>query len=108
MTAEPITARSSADTIADFYLAPDRVDLVAGVRALAREKLAPRAAHYDATATFPHDDFRDLFEAGLLAAALPRAAGGLGPGPYRADLFTLSVPPTKIARPGLSLPPSSE
>jgi alkylation response protein AidB-like acyl-CoA dehydrogenase len=45
---------------------------------LTREKIAPRAPTYDHDAANPVDSWRDLWEAGLLAAAVPRAHGGLG------------------------------
>lgn len=93
---------STRESISELYLPPDRRELVAAVRALAREKIAPRAAHYDATATFPHDDVRDLFEAGLLGACIPRDAGGLGLGPFRGDVFTLWMLTKEIARADLS------
>ena len=47
-------------------------DVVARVANLARERFAPRAAHYDRTATFPLEDFDDLFAAGLNAPTIPR------------------------------------
>jgi butyryl-CoA dehydrogenase len=45
---------------------------------LAREKIGPRAAHYDRQAVNPVDSWRDLWEAGLLAMAVPTPSGGLG------------------------------
>ncbi len=45
---------------------------------LTREKIAPRAAAYDRDAVNPVDSWRDLWQEGLLAAAVPRAHGGLG------------------------------
>ncbi len=45
---------------------------------LTREKIGPRAATYDREAANPIESWRDLWEAGLLAAAVPRAHGGLG------------------------------
>ena len=38
--------------------------------------LAQRAAHYDTTGDFPHDNFAQLQDAGLLALALPARLGG--------------------------------
>jgi alkylation response protein AidB-like acyl-CoA dehydrogenase len=48
-------------------LPADRRALVDKVAALARERFAPRAAKYDAEASFPAENYRDLHEAGLLA-----------------------------------------
>ncbi len=73
------------------------------MRELACEKFAPRAAHYDQTATFPAEDFEDLFRAGLLAPVIPQAYGGLGLGPYRGDVFTLWMMTKEIAKADLSL-----
>jgi alkylation response protein AidB-like acyl-CoA dehydrogenase len=82
---------------------PDQQDLIARVAAVAREKCAPRAAHYDQTATFPAEDFDDLFTAGLHAPAVPREYGGLGLGPYREDVFTLWMMTKELATADLSL-----
>jgi alkylation response protein AidB-like acyl-CoA dehydrogenase len=45
---------------------------------LARERLAPAAAAYDRDARNPVESWRALHAEGLLAAAVPRARGGLG------------------------------
>jgi alkylation response protein AidB-like acyl-CoA dehydrogenase len=45
---------------------------------LTRDTIAPRAATYDRDAVNPVDSWRDLWREGLLAAAVPRAHGGLG------------------------------
>ncbi len=78
-------------------------DLITRTAALAREKFAPRAAHYDRTATFPHEDFEDLFAAGLHAPTVPVEHGGLGLGPFRGDTFTLWMMTKEIAAADLSL-----
>lgn len=70
---------------------------------MARERFAPRAAFYDQTATFPAEDFADLFEAGLLAPVVPTEYGGLGLGPYRGDVFTLWMMTKELAKADLSL-----
>lgn len=44
---------------------------------VAAECLAPRAAHYDATATHPVESWRDVWSEGLLAMGIPRRHGGL-------------------------------
>ncbi|MDT4953630.1 MAG: hypothetical protein QOJ02_1768 [Acidobacteriota bacterium] len=81
----------------------DRQALVDRVRELAREKFAPRAADYDRTATFPAEDFGDLFAAGLIAPVVPQEYGGLGLGPYRGDVFTLWMMTKEMAKADLSL-----
>ena len=70
---------------------------------MARAKFAPRAADYDQTATFPAEDFADLFRAGLIAPVIPQEYGGLGLGPYRGDVFTLWMMTKEIAKADLSL-----
>jgi alkylation response protein AidB-like acyl-CoA dehydrogenase len=45
---------------------------------LARDKLAPRAAHYDRQAVNPVESWGDLWEAGLLGMTIPTSFGGLG------------------------------
>lgn len=87
----------------DLDLDLERLALVERVAELARERLAPRAAHYDRTASFPAEDFADLFAAGLLAAAVPREHGGLGVGPLRGDAFTLWMMTKELAKADLSL-----
>ncbi len=81
----------------------DQQELINRVRALAQQNFAARAAHYDQTATFPAEDFDDLFQAGLLAPAVPREHGGLGLGPYRGSVFTLWMMTKEIAKADLSL-----
>ena len=91
----------------DFYkpldLAPDKQALVNRAKDLARERFAPRAAQYDLTASFPAEDFDDLFKAGLHAAAAPVEYGGLGLGPYKGDVFTLWMMTKELAKADLSL-----
>lgn len=91
----------------DFYkqldLTPNKQALVNRVRDLARERFAPRAAQYDLTASFPAEDFEDLFQAGLHAVAVPVEYGGLGLGPYKDDVFTLWMLTKELAKADLSL-----
>src|SRR5580704_19339221 len=86
-----------------FDLPPDQQDLIDRVEKLAREKFADRAAYYDRTATFPHEDFQDLFEAGMDAPAIPKEYGGLGLGAYRGNVFTLWMMTRELAKADLSL-----
>ena len=52
-------------------------DTVARAARLTREKIAPRAAGYDREARNPIESWRDLWEEGFLALAIPRTHGGL-------------------------------
>ena len=87
----------------ELELESDRQHLIHRMRTLAREKFAPRAAQYDLTATFPAEDFDDLFRAGLHAPVVPREYGGLGLGPYRGDVLTLWMMTKEIAKADMSL-----
>lgn len=84
-------------------LTPDHQALVERTAKLARDNFTARASHYDATASFPTEDFDDLFEAGLNAPAIPKAYGGFGLGPYRDDVFTLWMMTKELAKVDLSL-----
>jgi alkylation response protein AidB-like acyl-CoA dehydrogenase len=77
-------------------------DLVRRAAELAQRKFGPRADRYDREGSFPVEDFEDLFEAGLHAAAVPHDAGGLNLGPYRGDVFTLWMMTKEFARVDLS------
>ncbi|KAB1140276.1 acyl-CoA dehydrogenase [Streptomyces luteolifulvus] len=70
---------------------------------LAAETFAARADDYDRRAAFPAEDFDDLFAAGLLAAAVPRAYGGLGFGPQQRNTLPLWEMTTTLAAADLSL-----
>jgi alkylation response protein AidB-like acyl-CoA dehydrogenase len=54
------------------------VSIVETAACLARERLAPRAAHYDREAANTLESWRDLHAEHLLAAAVPVSHGGLG------------------------------
>lgn len=84
-------------------LSSEQQELINLVAVLARENFAARAAEYDRTATFPFEDFDDLFHAGLHAPVVPKEYGGLGLGPYKTDVFTLWMMSKEIARADLSL-----
>ncbi len=60
-------------------------ELVAAVEALG-PRFAERAARYDREASFPHENYADLREAGLLGLCVPEAYGGRG-----ADLRTYAI-----------------
>jgi alkylation response protein AidB-like acyl-CoA dehydrogenase len=69
---------------------------------LARENFAPRADGYDRAATFPAEDFLDLFRAGLHAPCVPEDYGGLGLGPGRRT-YALWMMTKTLARADMSL-----
>lgn len=57
-------------------LSSEETLLVETVQALARDKIAPRAEHYDQTGEFPWDNVRDISELGLNTMFIPEAYGG--------------------------------
>jgi len=98
-----VAVYSHNQTYSQLELKPDQLELIERIGVLARENFAPRAAHYDQTATFPAADFDDLFRTGLHAPVVPKEYGGLGLGPYRGDVFTLWMMTKEIAKADLSL-----
>ena len=57
-------------------LADEERMLLDSVRTLAREKIAPRAEHYDKSAEFPWENVKAINELGLNAMFIPEAYGG--------------------------------
>lgn len=98
-----VAAYSKNRTRPELELEAHQQELIDRVRALAQEQFAARASQYDQSATFPAEDFEDLFQAGLLGATVPKEHGGLGLGPYRGDVFTLWMITKEIAKADLSL-----
>lgn len=98
-----VTAHFKNNVYDQLELDGEQQELIQRISALARGKFAQRAADYDRTATFPAEDFEDLFRAGLLAPSIPKEHGGLGLGPYAGDVFTLWMMTKEIAKVDLSL-----
>ena len=61
-----------------FSLPEEHRELRASVRALAQDKIAPRAAEIDQSAEFPRDVYDVLVAAGLHAIDIPEEYGGQG------------------------------
>ena len=59
-----------------FYLTEDQRMIRDLARKIARERIAPRAAHYDETETYPEESIRAVMEAGLYGIWLPEEYGG--------------------------------
>lgn len=66
-------------------------------------KFAERADGYDRSATFPTQDFDDLYNAGLHAPTVPQSHGGLGLGPMHGATHALWLMTKEIAAADLSL-----
>lgn len=69
----------------DFGFTQEQQKLIDRVNHLVRERIAPRAAHYDQTGEAPADDLKDLHQEGWLLANLDKRRGGLGYGLYGDD-----------------------
>jgi len=63
-----------------YYLTEDQRAVRDLARQIAREKIAPLAAHYDETETYPEVPMGVLAEQGLLGVWVPEAYGGAGVG----------------------------
>src|SRR5881398_292398 len=59
-----------------FYLTEDQRMIRDLARKIARERIAPRAAHYDETETYPEESIRALIDAGLYGIWVPEEYGG--------------------------------
>jgi alkylation response protein AidB-like acyl-CoA dehydrogenase len=78
----------------DSYRLSDEQNMLrAAVRALADDKIAPRAAETDETAEFPHDVYDALVRAGFHAVHIPEEYGGVG-----ADAVSACIVVEEVAR----------
>jgi butyryl-CoA dehydrogenase len=59
-----------------FYLTDEQRMIRDLARKVARERIAPHAAHYDETETYPEESMRAILESGLFAIWVPEAYGG--------------------------------
>ncbi|GAA2337907.1 acyl-CoA dehydrogenase family protein [Saccharopolyspora halophila] len=75
-------------TVQRLLPSTEAADLLALVREIARDELAPRAAEAEAASEFPRDVFRLLGDSGLLGLPYPEACGG-GEQPYEVYLQAL-------------------
>jgi butyryl-CoA dehydrogenase len=62
----------------DFSLSDDERLIQDTARQIAREVIRPRAAETDATATFPHDNVKQLAELGFMGMMVAEEFGGAG------------------------------
>jgi alkylation response protein AidB-like acyl-CoA dehydrogenase len=69
----------------NFGFTPEQHRLIERVNALVKERIAPRAAAFDADFAPPLEDIRDLHREGWLLANLDKRRGGLGFGLYGDD-----------------------
>jgi butyryl-CoA dehydrogenase len=59
-----------------YYISDEQRMVMELARSVAREKIAPVAAHHDETETYPEEPMRLLAEQGLLGIWIPEAYGG--------------------------------
>ena len=76
-----------------FALSEEHQALRESVRALADDKIAPRAAEVDRTGEFPWDVYEALVKADLQAVHIPEAYGGVG-----ADAIATVIVIEEVAR----------
>ena len=76
-----------------YFLSEDELLLKNTVRDFADSEIAPRAAGYDESGEFPHDNFEGLGELGLLGLTLDEEYGGSG-GTFR----QLAIAVEEVAR----------
>jgi alkylation response protein AidB-like acyl-CoA dehydrogenase len=82
-----------SDDFPAFALSEEHEALRAAVRALADDKIAPRAAEIDRTSEFPWDVYEALVKADLQAVHIPEAYGGGG-----ADAIATAIVIEEVAR----------
>ena len=74
-------------------LNPKQIELTELARKLGEEKFSARASHYDRTATFPTENYKDFVESGLIGICIPQSSGGHG-----ADFKTYMLTAAEIGR----------
>src|SRR5256886_17446496 len=87
-----------------FYLSEDQRMIRDLARKIARERIAPRAAHYDETETYPEESIRALMDAGLYGIWLSEEYGGTGIGCLALPLVCEGVAGACAATAGHYLP----
>ncbi|MDH7448111.1 acyl-CoA dehydrogenase family protein [Aquimarina sp. 2201CG14-23] len=74
------------------------IDQFSLLKKLTREEFAPRAKQYDATYSFPKENFEALFRLGLNAPTVSVEFGGLGLGNNKENIRDLWTMTTEIAK----------
>ena len=62
----------------DFSLSEDQLSIQSIARDFAQKRIAPVAAEFDASATFPLDNIREMGQLGLMGIEVPEEYGGSG------------------------------
>jgi butyryl-CoA dehydrogenase len=63
-----------------YYLSDDQRAIRDLAREIARERIAPLAAHVDETGEYPHEQLKLLGQQGLMGLHIPEAYGGAASG----------------------------
>lgn len=79
--------------VSGYFLSEDELLLQNTVKDFADSVIAPRAAGYDENEDFPHDNFKDMAELGLLGLTIDEEYGGSG-GSFR----QLAIAVEEVAR----------
>jgi len=86
------------EVIVDFDLSESHLALQQRVRAFARREVAPHAAEWDATGTFPSDVVRKIGKLGLFGLPFSSKHGGQG-----ADFLSVALAVEELARADVSV-----
>jgi alkylation response protein AidB-like acyl-CoA dehydrogenase len=93
MNNAPASELGFVPAVGEVRLSPLQRELLGRAHELGVGRLAPRAAHWDETATFPAANYEDLRAAGFLKLCIPEAEGGLG-----ADFATYCMVAAELGR----------
>ncbi|HEY7519246.1 MAG TPA: acyl-CoA dehydrogenase family protein [Methylomirabilota bacterium] len=74
-----------------FYLTDDQRMIRDLARKIARERIAPHAAHYDETETYPEESMRAIVDSGLFGIWVPEEYGGSAMGCLALSLVTEEI-----------------
>jgi butyryl-CoA dehydrogenase len=74
-----------------YYLTDEQRMVMELARALAREKIAPIAAHHDETESYPEEAMRLLAQQGLMGIWVPEAYGGTDMGALAVSLVAEEI-----------------
>lgn len=88
-----MTTLNFTPAVGDMPFTAQQAELLTLAHDLGRTKLAPRAAKWDAEASFPFANYDDLRSSGLLRMCVPKEHGGLG-----ADYATYMMVAAELGR----------
>src|SRR4029450_1763876 len=74
-----------------YYISDEQRMVMELARSIAREKIAPVAAHHDETETYPEEPMRLLGQQGLMGTWIPEAYGGSAMGALAGSLVAEEI-----------------